>query len=372
MLHRYLFCCFLLINLFSADAQDPYISQFFANRMYLNPAFTGMDGGLQVNATARNQWYAADKGYSFYTVSAETREPCWNSGFGLMVMQAREGLSPLVTTRAVLGYSYGGHRGTGLSGGLQCSFDQKRLDWSRFTFSDELDPVFGAIYGSAVADGQGTARYADFAAGALYRWDGHEKAANGMKFQTRWHIGMAANHLWSLFSPKTAPDESFFKTGSAVPARLTLHGGVIIPLTFLTGVNNSLLVSPNFRVESQGIRPFNLGKSQRLFSGGAYFVFMSKFTMGFLYHNRSPLGGAKNTSAVTFAAGFSNLPRKQKTNAYYLGFSMDINPNGLGWQSKNTYEFNVRYTFRGLKTFCAPENAAPYSPGTSAGCPIWN
>lgn len=372
MLHRHLFCCVLLLHVLFATAQDPFISQFFANRMYLNPAFTGIEDGLQANITARNQWYAADKGYSFYTVSAEIREPCWNSGFGLMLTQAREGLSPLVSTREALTYSYGGHRGSGFSGAIQCSFDQKHLDWSRFTFSDELDPVFGDIYGSAVADGIGTVMYTDFATGVLYRWNGHEKAMNGLKFQTRWHVGLAVNHLWSFFSPTNAPDESFFRTNTEVPSRITMHGGVIIPLTFLAGVNNGLLISPNFRFESQGSSPLNLGKSQTLFSGGAYFIFMSQFTFGALYHNRSPLVGTRHTSAVTFAGGFSNQPRKQKTNGYYLGFSIDLNPNGLGWQSKNTFEFNVRYTFRGLKTFCTPDNARRYVPGGSTGCPIWN
>ena len=65
MLHRHLFCCVLLLHVLFATAQDPFISQFFANRMYLNPAFTGIEDGLQANITARNQWYAADKGYSF-------------------------------------------------------------------------------------------------------------------------------------------------------------------------------------------------------------------------------------------------------------------------------------------------------------------
>ncbi len=312
MLYRYLFCCIPLWASLNVNAQDPYVSQFFANRMYLNPAFTGIEEGLQVNTTARNQWYAANKGYSFYTISAETREPCWNSGIGLMVTQAREGLSPLISTREVLTYSYGGHKGTGLSAAIQCAFEQKHLDLSRFTFSDELDPVFGDIYGSAVADGVGTVKFTDFGTGVLYRWDGHEKAMNGMKFQTRWHAGLAINHLWSLFSPKNAPDESFFRTGSAVPSRLTLHGGVIIPLTFLTGVNNSLLISPNFRFESQGMRPYNLGKSQTLFSGGAYFIFMSKFTLGVLYHNRSIIGGTKNTSSITLPAAFQTYPENKK------------------------------------------------------------
>ncbi len=73
---------FLLLG-HAVKAQDPVLSQFFANRSYLNPAFTGLEDGLQISASARNQWFAADRGYSFVTTTAEWQEPLWNSGFGI-------------------------------------------------------------------------------------------------------------------------------------------------------------------------------------------------------------------------------------------------------------------------------------------------
>ncbi|MEQ1744360.1 MAG: PorP/SprF family type IX secretion system membrane protein [Saprospiraceae bacterium] len=366
---RQIFLCIFLLRICFATAQDPHISQFFANRLYLNPAFAGIDDGLLVNATARNQWYAANKGYSFYTLSAEWQEPCWRSGFGLMLTHAREGLAPLVSSSGALTYRYGDYE-KGFNVALQCSFNQKYLDWSRFTFSDELDPVFGDIYGSAVADGEATATFLGIAAGLLYRWDSRVKTRGGMKFQTRWHLGLAAHHLASLFGE--GPDASFLPYDTEeVPPRLTLHGGVIIPLTFLKGVNNSLLISPNFRLESQGPEPYNLGKSQTLFSGGIYVVFMNKLTVGALYHNRSIAAGTRHTSAMTYAIGLSSLPTTAKSDAFYIGLSIDVNPTGLGWESKNTYEFNFRYTFRGGKTFCTPTGGQRFGGGGSTGCPLW-
>ena len=359
---RRLLCLSLLVlRIAFAKAQDPFISQFFSNRPYLNPAFTGIDDGMQVNVTARNQWYAANKGYSFYTASADFRVPCWNSGFGLMVTHAREGLAPLVSTQGALTYSYGVR---GFSGAIQCSLNHKYLDWSRFTFSDELDPVYGDIYDSAVANGEGSVLFPDFAGGVLFRWNARERRIGRTKFKNRWHVGLAVHHLASL--SKVGPDASFLHTDPMkVPPRLTLHSGLIIPLTTLGG--QSLLISPNIRLESQGSNPLNYNKSQTLFSGGVYFIFMNKFTLGTLYHNRAFSIGKRHTSFVTFTTGYANVPKKEESDAFYVGFSIDVNPNGLGWQSKNTYEFNARYTFNSMTKGC---RSTFKSKGT--GCPIWD
>jgi type IX secretion system PorP/SprF family membrane protein len=341
----------LLLHGLDASAQDPVLSQFFANRSYLNPAFTGLEDGLQISATARNQWYAADQGYSFFTTTAEWQEPCWNSGFGIAITHAQEGLAPMNASSAGLMYSYviPAER-QNWHFGFKYTYNQKQLDWSKLTFSDQLDPVFGNIYGSAVNPGQESVHYHDFNFGVVRRWDSKTRTNRKHQYSTRSHIGLAINHMASLFG--VGPDESFLGTGAEVPARITLHGGTIIPLEFLQGVGRHLTLSPNFRFESQGPNPLNPAKSITLFSGGLYVVFLNQFTTGVLYHTRAPLAGAKHTNAVTIAAGFSNQPQKKLKDNFYLGLSVDINTSGLGIRSNNIYELNLRYAFRGLKTFC--------------------
>lgn len=349
--HAFFFLTSFLFSWSVINAQDPVLSQFFANRSYLNPAFTGLEEGLQLSATARNQWFAADQGYSFFTTTAEWQEDCWNSGFGATVTHAKEGLAPMTASSAGLMYSYvlksdrqNWHFG------LKYSYNQKQLDWSKLTFSDQLDPVFGNIYGSAVAPGQESVHYHDFSFGVVRRWDSKTKANRKHLFSTRSHIGLAINHMASLFG--TGPDESFLGTGVEVPARVTLHGGTIIPLEFLQGVGRQITLSPNFRFESQGPNPLNPAKSITQFSGGLYVIFLNQFTTGLLYHTRAPLAGAKHTNAVTLAAGFSSKPQKKQKDNFYLGLSVDVNTSGLGIRSNNIYELNLRYAFRGLKNFC--------------------
>jgi len=340
----------------SLKAQDPSLSQFFANRMYLNPAFTGMEEGLQVTLSSRNQWYAADKGYSFVTAAAELQEPCLNSGFGIMITHAREGLAPMKTTAGSLSYAFMPHNAfSNFHGGIQAGFIQKRLDWSSLTFSDQLDPVFGKIYDSAMAAGNESVSVFDVAAGFIYRWDSNIRSNAKTQKSFRSHIGIAMHHFVSLWGE--GPDASILKTGAEIPGRITIHGGTIIPLTFLRGVNNNLVLSPNFRFESQGAQPANLKKSLTHFSGGLYVVFRKQFTAGALYHTRAPFAGAKHTNSVTGSIGFTNQDGKAHKNPFYVGFSVDVNTSGLGLRSNNAYEFSYRYTFLGLKTYCDRKHA---------------
>jgi len=365
-----IFLAIHLLHGYDTHAQDPVLSQFFANRSYLNPAFTGLEDGLQLSATARNQWLAADRGYNFFTTTAEWQEPCWNSGFGITLAHAREGLAPMTSSAAGLMYSYMISSGrSNWHFGLKYSYNQKRLDWSKLTFSDQLDPVFGSIYGSAVALGSESIQFHDFSFGLVRRWDNKPRTSRKHQFNMRSHIGLAIHHMASLFGD--GPDESFLGTGAEVPARITLHGGTIIPLEFLQGVGRHITLSPNFRFESQGPNPLNPAKSLTLFSGGLYVIFLNQFTTGVLYHSRAPLAGAKHTNSMTLSAGFSSQPQKKKKDNFYLGLSVDVNTSGLGIRSNNVYELNLRYAFRGLKTFCERGQGSGRKPprGKALDCP---
>ncbi len=351
-MHRLLIAIGLLMSCQQLPAQDPALSQFFANRIYLNPAFAGLESGLQFSASARNQWYGADRGYTFYAVAAEWQEPCWRSGFGLTLRHAEEGLAPLTTSGGELTYAFMPRIKNGnLHLGLQYAYNQKHLNLDKLVFSDQLDPVFGNIYATmAQSPISEQVQFHDFAVGGVWRWDSKMRMRGNSMYSFRSHIGAAIHHLASLVGE--GPDESFLRTGAEVPARLTLHGGMIVPFTFLQGVGNRLILSPNFRLESQGASPLNFGKSMTLFTGGIYVVFLNRFTTGIFYQSRSPLPEAKNTNSLLLSAGFSAHPQGNKGDNFYIGISVDVNASGLGWRSNNIYEFNVRYALRGLRTFC--------------------
>ena len=195
------------------------------------------------------------------------------------------------------------------------------------------------------------------------------KSNGNTQYSYRSHLGLSVNHLVSLFGE--GPDDSFLQTGTEVPARITLHGGTIIPLEFLRGVGRKITLSPNLRIESQGTNPLNLSESLTLVSAGIYVIFLNQFTTGVLYHSRAPFAGAKHTNAFTLTAGFSSQPQKKKEDNFYLGLSVDVNTSGLGFRSNNIYELNLRYAFRGLKTFCdkGQGKGRKWSRGKTMDCP---
>lgn len=355
-LKQYLPVLFLLLTCSDVYSQDHAFSQFFANRMYLNPAFAGVEKGVQVVASARSQWLKADGGYKFVAVAAEWQEPAWRSGFGLSVQSGDEGIAPLNATAAALTYAYVlPYKSGNVHFGMQYAWNQKTLDWNRLTFSDQLDPVFGPIYGTMVNAGLEQVTYHDFGAGVVWRFEsGQIERRNSLK-SFRSHLGISMQHLASLFGE--GPDESFYQTGQEVPARITLHGGTIIRLTYLSGSTHKMVVSPNFRLETQGFNPLNLGKSTTLFSAGAYFIF-EQAVFGAYYHNRSPLPGYGNTTAVALSLGFTHNEKKEKKHGYYFGVSVDVSASGLGPRAGNVYELQMRYNFRDVRPISAKKHKA--------------
>jgi type IX secretion system PorP/SprF family membrane protein len=355
-MNRLLLLFALLLAATAAFAQDNALSQFFANRIYLNPAFAGIEEGIQVSASARSQWLRADGGYQFAAVAVEWQEDCWRSGFGLTMQYADEGIAPLRTTGAGLTYAYIlPYENGNVHFGLQYAYNQKTLDWSRLTFSDQLDPVFGSIFGTSATVGLDKIDFHDFSAGIVWRSDSRMIGRKKSLMRYRSHLGISVNHLWSLFGQ--GPDESFLQSGTEIPARITVHGGTIIPLVFLVGSTHKIVVSPNFRLETQGFSPLNFKKSLTLFSGGAYFIF-EQAVFGAYYHSRAPLPGLKHTNSVALSLGFTQSEKQSKKQSYYLGLSVDVNATGLGIRSGNVYELNLRYNFRDVRPFCEKKHAA--------------
>jgi type IX secretion system PorP/SprF family membrane protein len=349
---------FVLLGLSAslALAQDNALSQFFANRIYLNPAFAGIEKGLQLTTSARTQWLRADGGYQFSSLSVEWQEPCWRSGVGLTVQYADEGIAPMKMTGGGLTYSYiVPFKRSNLHIGAQYAYQQNTLDWSRLTFSDQLDPVFGSIYGTSAPVGLDKLDFHDFNAGIVWRSDSRLLGGRRRLVRYRSHVGLAVNHLWSLFGQ--GPDASFLQSGTEIPARITLHGGTVIPLVVLEGSAKKMIVSPNFRLEMQGNSPLNPVKSLTLFTGGAYFIF-EQAVFGAYYHSRAPLPGIKHTNALSLSIGFTQSEKELKRYGYFLGLSVDVNMNGVGIRSGNVYELNMRYNFRKIRPICYKKHAA--------------
>ena len=71
----------------TASAQDPAFSQFYANPLYLNPAFAGTNICPRVNLNYRDQWPGIGRTYVTTSVSWDKHIQAIGGGLGVIVSQ---------------------------------------------------------------------------------------------------------------------------------------------------------------------------------------------------------------------------------------------------------------------------------------------
>ena len=68
----------------NASAQDPQFTQFYANPLYLNPAFAGSHGCPRFATNYRNEWPSLSGNYVTYSVSYDQYFKTISGGIGVI------------------------------------------------------------------------------------------------------------------------------------------------------------------------------------------------------------------------------------------------------------------------------------------------
>ncbi len=214
-----------------ANAQDPEFSQFYANQLYLNPAFAGSSICPRMSVNYRNQWPALDT-YVTYSASYDQRVDALEGGLGLLVtsdVQA-DGLLKTNNISGMYAYTLNVNRNFSVKGGFEAAYRQKSLD-PNFIFPDQIHPLYGAIYPTKQDLAFTTNRhYFDFSAGLV----GYSKT---------YFFGVAVHHL-------TEPIEGFINE-ARLPRKYTVHFGTKIPLQARGYKKGELSISPNLLFQQQ-------------------------------------------------------------------------------------------------------------------------
>ena len=336
---------FFSISLFS---QDPSFSQFYANRIYLNPAFAGIEGGISATSIARMQWARVDRGFRTYGFTLETRLPAVRLGLGLHLLHDDEGIAYLRTNQvgAVLSYTIPG-RHSNFHFGMESRMVQKSVDWDALVFSDQLDPLYGNIGGSNVLPVLENVFYGDFDFGFLWRHEGKLNLGKRSISNVRSHLGVSLHHLPYLNSRSARAGDSFLNQDGRVAPRLTLHGGMIIPMTIFQGSGLNVSFSPNFKLDVQGYKLLNSKGNITVGTLGAY-ALVSNFYVGMHYQNRHFAPSAFHTDALIFTVGgYTEGKRASKGDSpkLFFGLSVDFNASGIGPAAGSVFEATVRYRF---------------------------
>lgn len=281
-------------------AQDPHFTQFYANPIYLNPAFAGSHRCPRIIFNYRNQWPNISGTFVTTSFSYDMRVEALSGGLGLHFLNDRAGMGTMGITRfsAMYAYQVAITRQFSMAFGLQATYGQKKLDWDKLTFGDQIDPKYGFIYNTLETKNQEIVSYPDFSAGVL----GYSK---------RFYAGLAVFHL-------TEPEEAFLTSGSPLPMKYTGHIGAMIPLDGKYGTSN---ISPNIIYQQQqDFRELNLG------------LYLTK---------ESIVGGLwyRNQDAVVIMVGFQQDPVK-------MGYSYDITVSKLGIVTAGSHEISFQLLFK--------------------------
>jgi len=130
-------------------SQDPQFSQFFANPLFLNPAFAGSDEGWRIAATSRIQWAAIPGAFRTFAAAADRSfffggyGDFPRHGAGLAIMSDVAGAGLMTKINATANYSFmiplGRRKNSALRLGLAAGFQQASVDFFRLRFPDQFD-----------------------------------------------------------------------------------------------------------------------------------------------------------------------------------------------------------------------------------------
>lgn len=293
---------------FSGDvfAQDPHFSQFYGNPLYLNPALAGARHCPRAVLSYRNQWPGLDgSAYVTYAASYDQHIDALMGGVGVLAYRDVAGLGSLTTTQISGIYSYllNVNRDFNVKFGAQAAWSQKKIDWSKLNFGDQIDARKGFVYGTQEVQLEEAKNSWDFSVGA-FGW-----------YKSSLYGGFAVHHL-------NQPDEGL--NGEAkLPTKITVHAGGVIPLGSFGDIRKSktgVVLSPNILfMKQQDFTELNLGMYLR-----------TENIVGGLWY--------RVNDAIIVMVGYHN----EKFN---LGYSYDLTSSDLTNASAGSHEISLALNF---------------------------
>ena len=323
-----------LINVsFVSKAQDPTFSQFYFNQLYVNPAFTGINSGFRAGLNYRDLWPRIPSKFPTYSLALDAQDLSLSSGIGLNAWSDTEGEGYL-RTQCISGlYSYRvilSPKNWIFQAGFNTSIINKKIDWSKLVFSDQLHPLFGITNPTSNPTPYQQARtFVDFTAGALIKGNQRSRLKNLIATYT---FGAALHHL-------TQPDESITGQVSRLPQKLVLHAGAVIPVRYEVK-KYKILLAPSVMWESQTTM------KALIFS---FNVLMKPLFAGLAYRNQTPLVTyIKRADAIIVNFGLAGDQNKESV-VYKIGYSYDLTISDLRSNTQGTHELVLILELRNFK-----------------------
>ena len=293
----------------TAAAQDIGFSQFYANPLYMNPAFAGTAVAPRISFTYRGQWPGLVSAFTTVSASYDQYVSDLHGGIGVILMTDRVGDHGALSTNmmgAMYAFNFRVSREVNISAALQVSLVNTHLKWDEYLrFPDQINAEMGFAYPTGAQAPDKTSQWtADFNAGMVV-------------YGSKWYAGLAASHL-------TQPNVAFYSE-DRVPIKLTVHGGGLINVAEERRRQSSIslgspIISPNVIYQFQG--------GLHYFNYGLYLDWMP-FLVGVWFRN-----GVENADAFIFQVGVQQ-------DYFKVGYSYDVTVSKLANSTAGAHEFTV-------------------------------
>ena len=294
-------------------AQDPAFSQFYANPLFLNPAYAGNTECGRLNFNYRNQWPSLSNAYLTYNVAYDQSLAAINSGYGLMVMNDQQGDGAYNRTSINAYYSYKLQVASNmdLRFGIKAAYLQEKLAWEKLIFADQINIGTGIVNPSTLetTPDNNQVNTVDFGAGLLFGYENF------------FFAGIAADHL-------TQPAMSFYENENyTLPMKLTFHTGLVVNAS-RGGLGaqrlDDITIEPNVMFVQQGdFKQLNAGM----------YVNMYPFVLGGWFRH-----AFENVDAVMVLAGINY-------QNFRIGYSYDFTLSEIGGNSGGAHEISFAWNF---------------------------
>jgi type IX secretion system PorP/SprF family membrane protein len=300
-------CSIVQSNLFGQDIQ---YSQYYANPLYLNPAFTGGALVPRIYANYRLQWPSLNLRPNGISLAGDYYFGQFNSGVGVLI-NINNYSSIVKNNEFGLFYAYNlqVNEKSYLRLGIQGSYAMRSLNFGNLLFPDQI------------ANGQPTqerdkyppVKYFDFSSGILY-------------YSSNYWLGLSLHHL-------NRPSQSIFNSESGrLASKFSIHGGYTFILDEYVSYGEKPIksLSPTFNYKKQE-------KFEQL-DIGCYYT-LSPFVMGLFYRGlplKKDVSDRLKNESIGMILGF-------KDEHFYVGYSLDLSISRLSPASAHEISFSYRF-----------------------------
>lgn len=302
--------CMCLLGSFAGSAQDASFTQQYANRLYLNPAFAGLNHSWSVTAAHRNQWPALNGAFRTNQLAADYRLPNQKGAVAAIVQQDKAGIGGLQKMQAAVGYAYHTRLTDtwSMSAGLQGSITSLRVNFDNLVFGDQLSDNGMVAVTSAEANIFEPSHYLSFTFG-------------GLAYTKQFWLGLTAANL-------NRPAYGFGQT-TRLPLRLTANAGY--KFYARTYQNQGRLFELSFSPSITYTRQQNFSRTDL----GLYTIY-TPITLGLIYKGVPLAGGPDQEQALALVVGL-------QLEQFRIGFSHDTGLQGFSRQAGGANEISLTF-----------------------------